>query len=96
MSANIVNVVHKEGRQEGRQPALRAIHYASFCAACGMQHACSATCHRAAAAAAASKKLSQLIRQQRVENRARAPKQQPPLCGALLLASAASALAASK
>lgn len=95
MSANIVNVVHKEGRQEGRQPALRAIHYASFCAACGMQHACSATCHRAAAAAA-SKKLSQLIRQQRVENRARAPKQQPPLCGALLLASAASALAASK
>lgn len=95
MSANIVNVVHKEGRQEGRQPALRAIHYASFCAACGMQHACSATCHRAAAAAA-SKKLSQLIRQQRAENRARAPKQQPPLCGALLLASAASALAASK
>lgn len=92
MSANIVNVVHKEGRQEGRQPALRAIHYASFCAACGMQHACSATCHRAAA----SKKLSQLIQQQRVENRARAPKQQPPLCGALLLASAASALAASK
>lgn len=95
MSANIVNVVHKEGRQEGRQPALRAIHYASFCAACGMQHACSATCHRAAAAAA-SKKLSQLIRQQRVENRARAPNQQPPLCGALLLASAASAVAASK
>lgn len=52
MSANIVNVVHKEGRQagrqEGRQPALQAIHYASFCAACGMQHACAATCHRAA------------------------------------------------
>lgn len=79
MSANIVNVVHKEGRQAG------SLLFGPYIMPVFVRHA---ACSRLA-----SKKLSQLIRQQRVENRARAPKQTAP---ASVAAAAASALAASK
>lgn len=79
MSANIVNVVHKEGRQAGKK--VGSLLFGPYIMPVFVRHATCLRCYLPQ-----SKKLSQLIQQQqRVENRARAPKLQPPLCGALLL-----------